>query len=620
MVLAAGCIFAGCHSKLDLDNIDPSAEVNMGLTLPVGSLRLTINDLVGNVDGLYIEKGVLTWKFDTTKADAYHKLDLAQYLSKTTEDMKIYQQVVAKFPYLAGGATVTLPETIKFSLDFPVDLPLDGINKDRHSERLDSAFITSASFYSIINPVNLPFEWDWLDSIVLDLGPRFKHPIRNQVPIYDKNAGGSSYDFGDSIPLLVDAFVLDMMKDHSLTRKSDPIDFFDNVYDTCSFNVLFYITIPEGSTVKIQSDSEFKYELGARFLDYTAVWGMFDPSDEMHKEEVIDMSDTWKSFEFMKKATIPFYEPRIKTHIVTQVAGALELLDSYVYALDQDNNKTFARFGPNHSTVFEHQFKSGEYLDPWDSAIGDTTKNMDIYFDNTSDGGRIDSLFRKAPQKLGYKYNLSFREKGGTPQIRITPNTDITVKSTITLPFVFHQGIWIEYPDTSEVSLSQISIDSIQANSSVIDTISATNVKLIMKAKSMIPMTLKLSMRCVDENGDTIMDPLDKTKPFCLFDKDPITINPPTSFYNTPSTNVWLPSVPGESYLIASLTKEQLNVFPKIKRIIYKAILDDKAIEYLNGMDNVRLVNTEKDKSEVIIKIGLAGNIDAVLNFDKENK
>ena len=67
---------------------------------------------------------------------------------------------------------------------------------------------------------------------------------------------------------------------------------------------------------------------------------------------------------------------------------------------------------------------------------------------------------------------------------------------------------------------------------------------------------------------------------------------------------------------MASLSKEQLNVFPQIKRIIYKAILDDKAIKYVNGMDNIRLT----EDSDVRIKIGLAGNIDAVLNFDKENK
>lgn len=618
LVLAAGCIFAGCHSKLDLDNVDPSAEVNMGLTLPVGSLRLTINDLVGNVDGLYIENGILTWKFDTAKADAYHKLDLADYLSKTTEHMKIYKQVVAKFPYLDGGATVTLPDTIKFSLDFPVDLSLEGINKDKKSERLDSAHITSASFYSIINPVNLPFEWDWLDSIVLDLGPRFKHPIRNQVPIYDRNAGGSSYDFGDSIPLIVDAFTLDMMKVKLDPKTSKAAEYYDNVYDTCSFNVLFYVTIPKGSTVKIQSDSEFKYELGARFLDYTAVWGMFDPSNEMHKEEVIDMSDTWKSFNFMKKATIPFAEPKVETRIVTHVAGALRLKDSYMFAIDQDNKKTYAQFGANFDTLFFKPFGPGQYLDPWNSIIGDTTKNMIVEFNHTSEGGRIHEMFRKSPQKLGYKYDLSFDETL-TQQIRITPNTDIRVTSTLTLPFIFNEGVWIEYPDTSEVSLSQISIDSIQANSSVIDTISATNVKLIMKALSTIPMTLKLSMRCVDENGNIVMDPADPSKPFYLFDKDTITINPPTRFEKV-APNRWRPEhdVYGESYLMASLSKEQLNVFPKIKQIRYTAVLDDKALkaEYLRGMECVQLL----ENSDVRIKIGLAGNIDAVLNFDKENK
>lgn len=617
LVIAVGCIFAGCHSTLDLDNVDTSAEIKMGLTLPVGSMRLTLLDLVGDVDGLYVDNGVLTWKYDTTKAEAYHELDLAEYLSTTTEELKIYDKLPGGDTAALYSGTIPLPWDLPLTFDFPVDLPLEGINDDKTmKERLDSAYITSASFYSIINPVDLPFEWNWVDSIVLMLGKHFKHPGGNIMPIYVKNAGSSSYDFNDTIPLTVDAFTLDMMK-KKLPKGSKAVEYYNNVYDTCSFTVHFRVTIPQGSKVKLQSTSAFKYELGARFLNYTAVWGMFDPSDKMQKEELIDMSDTWKSFEFMKKATVPFAEPKIETRIVTYIAGALRLRDSYLFTIDQDNKKTHAQFGANKDTLFYKTFTPGQYLDPWSSTIGDTTKNMIVEFNHTSEGGRIHEMFRKSPQKLGYKYQVIFDETE-TPQIRITPNTDITVKSTITLPFIFDQGVWIEYPDSNEVSLSQISIDSIQANSSVIDTIGATNVKLMMRAESTIPLRLKLTMRCLDEKGNIIMDPIDKSKPFYLFDKDTISLNSPTNFKQVSGTDVWVPDGVGVSTFMASMSKEQLNVFPQIKLIRYTAVLDDKALdaEYLKGLKNVRLTN----ESDVKIKIGLAGNIDAVLNFNKDDK
>ena len=618
LVIAAGCIFAGCHSKLDLDNVDPSAEVKMGLTLPVGSLRLTINDLVGNVDGLYIENGVLTWKYDTATARNYHQMNLADYISTTTDTLKIFDQIPAALaPYL-DGSTATLFD-IPLTFNFPVDLPLDGINAPEdqgNAERLDSAHITSANFYSVIKPLDLPIDWDWVDSIILDLGPRFKYPgpTGNRVAIYARNAS-SSYNFGDTIPLKLDAFTLDMMK-KQLGPGSKAHEYYNNVYDTCSFAIRFRVTIPQGKTVNLKSTSAFQYELGAQFLDYTAIWGMFEASDEMSGHDLIDMSDTWKSFDFLTRAKVPFAEPSIDTKIITQIAGAFYLDRSVMFTLDENNDTTFAWFDANGKSWFDKLFGSDEYL-TLDSKIGDSTTNMGVIFNHETNKGQIHRMFEKTPQKLGYTFKVFFNE-GITPQIRITPNTAVRVKSTFTLPFIFHEGVWIDYPDTSEVSLSQISIDSIQANSSVIDTISATNVKLIMKAESTIPMSLKLTMHCVDENGNTVMDPLDKSKPFRLFNQDTIMINPPTVFTQTPGTNAWLPSPsnPGISTLMASLSKEQLNVFPQIKQIIYKAILDDNSIKYVSGMDNIRLT----ENSAVKLKIGLAGNIDAVLNFDKENK
>lgn len=627
LVLTVGCILAGCRSKLDLDNVDTTMEVNMGLALPVGNLRLTLNDLIGEVDGLYIDslnnKGVLTWKFDTTTARYYHQLELADYLSKTTEDLNIYDQTYAKIKEkipVWSGEPVTLPFDFPLTLDFPVDLPLDGINDDKTmKERLDSAYITSASFYSIINPKDMPFDWDWVDSIVLDLGPRFvcPGPEGNYKTIYAKEAGSSSYGFGDTIPLTVDAFTLDMMK-KKLPAGSKPVEYYGNVYDTCSFSVHFKITIPQGSTVDIKPTSEFQYELGARFLNYTAIWGMFEPSSDMSGSDVIDMSDAWKTFSFMNKAKIPFAEPKLDVQIVTQIAGALRLRNAYVFTLDANNDTTFAWFNNKQdesSRWFNKAFNSNEYL-RLNSQIGDSSTNMKVVFNKETEKGQIHRFFRSTPQQLGYKFAVIFDETE-TPQIRITPNTSIRVNSTLTMPFIFDQGVWIEYPDSNEVSLSQISIDSIQAGSSVIDTISATNVKLVLKALSTIPLSLKLSMRCLDENGNIVMDPTDPSKPFYLFDKDTISINPPSDFTRVGGTDTWIPAKPGESYLMASLTKEQLNIFPKISRIRYNAILDDKALDeaYKKGMNNVRLT----EENEVKLKIGLAGNIDAVLNFNKEN-
>lgn len=616
-IIALGCALMACHSELDLGKVDTSMEVNMGLTLPVGSLKMKLTDMLGDVNGLYIDSsGVLTWRFDTITSRDYHQMDLAKNFDTITVDMKVYDQLSAKLPaYLIGGPVETLIP-LEFSLDFPIDLPLKEINKDKTvNERLDRALIDSASFYSIIGTENLPFQWDWVDSIVLDLGPRFQRPEGNHVDIYTKSGSGSSYDsFGDSIPMTVDRFELNMMKNQ---HPSNPVEYkYENVYDICSFGVHFKFTIPAGSTISITPESKFKYKLGVKFLDFSAIWGMFAPSEAMSGSDVIDMSSAWKSFDFLTKANMPFSEPVMKTQIVTQIAGALRLKNSYIFTLDANNDTTYAEFdkaGDANSKWFSKTFDEHEYL-PLSSQVGDSATRMFVTFDNTEKGGQIHRMFRKTPQKLGYTFAVIFDEME-TPQIRITPTTFIRIKSSFTLPFIFDKGIWIEYPESSEVSLSQLSIDSLQASAEAIDTIKSAKVKLVMKAMNAIPLNLKYTLRCQDENGNIIKDPIDPSKDFLLFTQDTITLAPPTFAYSA-SAGGWVPT-PKESTFIVDLTKEQLNVFPKVKKIVYTAVLDDEALkdEYAKGLTNVRLTNDDY----VTMKIGLAASVEGIFNFGKDN-
>ena len=53
IAITAGCMLAGCHSDVDLGNIDKKAEVEMGLVLPIGNIHMKIGDFIG--DGNYRE-------------------------------------------------------------------------------------------------------------------------------------------------------------------------------------------------------------------------------------------------------------------------------------------------------------------------------------------------------------------------------------------------------------------------------------------------------------------------------------------------------------------------------------------------------------------------------------
>lgn len=617
LVLAVGCLLAGCRSKLDLGNVDTSAEMKVGLTFPVGNVRMTLTDLVGEVEDLYVDslehKGVLAWKLDTAISRYFHQVDLAQYISETQLKLNVYEKLG---DYIVGGYLIT-PVDIPIWIDFPLTIQLDGINKtgELSSERLDSALILEASFASTINATGgLPLSWDWVDSVTLDLGEQVSRPAGNVMTVFDRH--DSKYaqysDYGKKIPTNIDNFHLVMMKN----PKALPS--YANVKDECTFNVGFKFIIPAGTNVALPEDAGFNYKLEVQFIDYKAIWGKFDASKEMAEENVIDLSESWKDASFLTHSRIPFADPSIDVRIVTQVAGALFIDKAHVFVEEKNGNRTYAMFGnPGFEQPYkEIRFTKGEWL-PLESEIGDSTKNMTCRFDKTPNGGRINELFRKIPQKIGYKFELDF-DTMTTPQIRITDNTAIHVTANCRLPMIFDQGVQITYPDTmDQINISQLSIDSIQNEAKVIDTIKSADVKLYMKARSTIPLQLKLAMRCLDAKGNIIMDPKDPSKPFLLFDQDTVIITPPTFSYSAAAEG-WVPVKAGESTFIASKSKDDLNVFPKIKKIAYKAVLDDDALAeaYSKGLTNVKLTNQD----DVVIKIGLSADLEAILNFDKDEE
>ncbi|MBO6306216.1 MAG: hypothetical protein J6M55_01785 [Paludibacteraceae bacterium] len=610
--LAIGCAMLGCRSDIDLNNIDAKAQVDGGLALPVGSFRITLEDMVGNVDGLYIDslnhKGVLTWKMDTMIERYYHQVNLAQYLSSKTLEMKVYDKMGDLMD--ADGKVTTGASPVQFRLDFPLSLKLKGINESGSlsEERIDSALVEVASFASTIKRIGgLPLEWAWIDRVTLDLGKQISRPAGNTMTVYTK---GDGYGYTNSIPTPVDNFTIVMMKD----RNGKPSN--SNVIDTCAFDIHFYFTIPADTSFTVPQSAAFSYKLDVQFIDYKAVWGMFKPSSDMEAEEVVNISDGWGKLDFLTKSKLPFADPVITADIVTKVAGALYIDNAYVFVADKSGNRQYAEFGNNRMPYRQIFFKDDEWLS-LSSAIGDSTTNMKVRFDNTPEGGRIHELFREIPKDLGYSFKVRFNT-GITPQIRITPNSGIRVNSRATLPFIFNEGVFVNYPDTiKDVNLSQVSIDSLKAQTDVLDTVHTSDLKLILLAQNTIPLHVKAAMRCYDKDGLLIMDPKDPSQPYLLFKSDTITLDPPV-FARTQGSTVMVPTQPGETTMIASLTKEEIDLMATIKEIRTQVVIDDEALQeaYKNGLTNVSLMGEQ----DVTFKIGLTANVNAVLDFNKKNK
>ena len=615
LAVVFGALLSSCHSDLDFGNIDPKAEVELGLALPVGSVYASIGDFFGaGVGNFYVDslnnKGVITWKDTFNIARNFHQVDLAKYISEKQLNLNVYEKIDAAVMIGSNKRIIGTGDPV--TLDFDMPLKLKGINHpdSLDKERLDSALIETASFNSIINTNNLPLEWEWIDQVTLDLGDQIRRPAGNTMVVYDKNR--DNYGYNRNIPTAVDKFTINLMAKNAAGQYV-----LGQVIDSCNFVIHFTFTVPAGRQVDIPEDAGFKYKLGVQFIDYKAIWGRFIRSKDMYDESVIELSETWGALDFISRSNLPFADPKIDMFIVTQVAGALKVDGDYLYAEDVNGTKRYATFkyGTETKQDFHRQFQSHEYLDPITSAIGDSTTNMMIPFDKDPERGHIDILFQNMPQRLGYKFNLDFNYQM-TPQIRITPNTSIRIEAICQLPMIFNEGLKVVYEDTiKDIDISKYSIDSLLNNVKIIDTLKATDVNAVLHAKNQIPVDLKVYFRCLDAAGQIIMDPEDNTKPLLLFPEDTVKLQAPT--YVKESGN-WVPKKPGETTILANLSKAELNLFPKIKQIAYYAQIDDQSLQeaYSKGLENIRLT----DDQGLTVKLGLSASVDAILDFSKDKK
>lgn len=607
-----GALFTACHSDVNLNNIDKTTELELGIALPIGSVSATVGDFIGNVNNIFIDslnnKGVVTWK-DTFKIERnYHQIDLSEYISSKDFYLNVYDKLEASHLIGANGKITGIGMPVTLHFDLP--LKLTGINDATMHRRIDSALINNASFASIITPQDLPLEWEWVDEVKLNLGSNISRPSGNTMVVYKK--GENTAGFNQSIPTTVDNFSLCMMKNRNLDPTKDQQKYASNVIDSLMFGIDFTFTVPAGKVVDVPATAKFRYNLSVQFIDYTAIWGMFTQSTDMYDEDVIDLNkEGWGELSFIQTSCLPFADPKIDMHVITKVAGAMVMQGDYLFAEDVDGNRSYADFDGSPKRYI--YFTPEQYLDPITSTIGDSTTNMVVLFDKDPTRGHIDRLFANMPQKLGYKFNINFNFQQ-TPQIRIVPNTGVRIEAACTLPLIFNEGLFINYTDTIEdINLTQLSIDSLLADVPSIDTLKTSNLKLVLKAENTLPLSVKAAMRCLDENGQIIMDPENPNKPLCLFPEDTIRIAPPKYTY---SLGNWNMANPGETTIIASLTKQSLSVVPQIKRIVLSAIVDDEALQYAyqQGIFNVRITQDAGLK----LKIGLAAQVGAVLNLNEQ--
>ena len=635
-IVMAACMLTSCRSDLNLSTVDTSMEAHLGLAIPVGTATLTFGNLLKVDSNTFVtidtigNQGVLSFNVqpdpDTTRK--FSIFDFNGKLQPAEFDFNIYEQLKdVKYKVtlpiigdtmipLIGIAesygisfdTLYLPEfvpSIDSTMVFTLKVPLNGINKGGN-ERVDSILFNNANFSVTIDKNDFEgLTTEWIDSITVTLGENFNmHGQSNERILHDPSR--PPLYFGKELPIDLDNMSLQLMKNPAGKPSMA------NVVDSIELSARIKYHVPSGSKMVIHKNSGIscKFEIGD--LDPVALWGWFTPYKDMYDDGEFLLNINFDELPFLSDpaTVLPFSRPELEATVRTQIAGVIKMDGDYMSAVDKNGVEHFAYFGNDPDDhKFEHTFPKSECIDPaLFSTLYDTT-NLHIKFDK--EFGHIHRLFEGGiPTKVKYKFLFSF-DSTQTPQIRIPMSTFVHLYSKVKLPFTFQKGFHLEYSDYAEnLDISQFDIDSLLGET--VQLGDSSQLGIIMKTQSTVPLHVKLVFNCLDEWGNVLKDPEDSTgvKDFTIFDGDTLDIYPPI-VTQSPDDN-WI-FEPREQKNEAHLTKKQMQVFPKTKTLRYKMIIDDSALEeaYESGLHDVPI---GKD-GQIKLTIGLTAQIDAALNL-----
>lgn len=622
LVMFAVCLsLIGCRADVDLNNIDTTSEVELGVALPIGSMSVALSDILGanSPEMLYFRNdGVLCLHYDYDRFEDFHAIDFTQYISNAEQTVYLYDSLNAQMERLrANYPDIDLPQGYvcglpdkDFSLMIPTTMSMtyEGINDEVSSERIDSAYIIEANFEGYLLRKNSSTPFEWVDSVVLVLGKEYVAKSGNRQKLYDKSEQEGSIGYGMTMPIVLKDFSLDLMKDHTQPCSNT------NVVNGSSMDVEIYMTIPKKAEKRpIVTDMAVIFGMRVQFIEYTALWGMFESSNKMRDEGSISMDSIFGNWSTMKDICLPVADPLINIHVTHELAGPLVFNGKYLYVTSRDGQTHYAEFGDNreHSYKYprdkEEAVSDNVWMELNPSTIGDSIV-LDIVFNKEAEHGRVDRLFTGTPDVMAWHWYIDF-DKTLTEQTRLTPTTKLDMNIDIDVPFIFNEGLYAAYSDTLENI--NLNIAGLMDSISLIDSVKQSDLYVQLKIENRLPLDVRMVLCCLDSNGHVIID--DRTgEPLRLTQNDTLFIKAPE--YTVGAEGEMIISQPGSLEDAINITKEKLERFEELKALSYTVIVDDKSLHSAFESDeNFKIRIT--DDSRLKLQIGIGAKLGAVFNF-----
>lgn len=574
-------LLGSCRADVDLNHIDPSAELSMNLALPVGDVSAQMGDFLGmGKVGNYIsvrEDGVLVYQDTFSVNRPFHNIDLTAYMTRAHKKFDIHEMK----PELVG---TTLPAGVTVELDCPVKVDLSGLNTDEYldNERLDSAHIGHARYTSSFSTLDLDLPFSDIERIEMVLDGNVRRPAGKVINIPLEGKG-----YNQPLEVVVDNFFINFMKD----KNQDPGR--RNVVNEVTWTFRFFIKPSRPLT--ITQTSALNYDMTVDFMDYEAIWGWFKPGNKMHDFDTLLIEDEWPEWKLIKNMKLQLAEPKVTINERSELGVPLLLNLSFLKVQSKETGETkYATF--NGDTTY--LWALPRFVNPGSQAVSpytDVASNT-IVLNEQADNGRLDEMFTIRPDILAYRFEVIPNTAYSTElkQHRLVKNTNIDVDALLDIPFIFNPGVEISYADSiRDINLEKADLDSILTEVEVVDSVHAKHLKLILQSENYIPFNIRCDFTFLDADGNEIAIKAlegnsNQMQIDGAFDIDNrVVLNPTTST------------------MVIDLEQSEIDKLPLIKTIAYKAFLGENTA-------SCRLLDTTKLK----IRIGVAAEVDAFLNLD----
>ena len=600
LLLIATIATTSCISDVDMNNIDPSAKVGMGLALPVGSLTLKLGDFIGDstFENISInDKGIYQFQTTFTYMKEFHQIDLTRYLTDINSVLMMKQQVKEQYPSIPENpitGEVYIADTGQdIVLNFPIGLKFANINTNVDEERLDKMTIESAQFTSNFSQ-NFGLDFSRIKKLEIIL-PENMHRDGGQIV----NIPLSGYDYGRDIPVIVDHFEINLLEDDK-----QPFDATSNpVTDSVTLTMSYTIRLNSGETITLDDNSAFDYNFRVSFIEYDALYGYFATSSEMRDKDEMDIGKAWEFWNSISEFTIPIAEPQLRLDLTTAIAAPLGVHIDTLQVEDRTKTPPVVHTATFKTSAIPTHYDTlfPKYLtvnDPLDARI-----TNDVTFDK--DNGNLDYIFEIRPDIVRYSYEFKPYDVPGIYQHRLTRDTKINVDATITVPFIFKEGTKLAFRDTVHVAMDSLSLQALTKDVDEIDSINVQNLKLVLTTQSYIPLDIKVQIFFLDKDGNDVGMKIN--------DDNYVIIPGPTDYVGG------VVQSPNEANIVLDIDQSDLDLIAKAKSIAFDLDLRDVDVSQLQDKGAIFPISISQD-TKFTLKVALSAKVEAYLQLPFEEK